>query len=176
MFEPPPPRKAHSFSPSPTPGTGEQPPNPAPQRPPPTVSYNYSCPINNFDTKWYQVTSTKPKSSRNRGVIPLEEDMRRLFQECKVGHGNATLLSEALAFAKPEDLKEKDIIQVRVAFYFVLGNRSISSKCLVGILRSMSRFSRTDFRSNSVGICGRRALEAGRWTGKDTSQGQPTLS
>lgn len=47
------------------------------------------------------------------GVIPVEEDMRRLFQECRIGRGNATLLNEALAFASPSDLKEKDIIKVR---------------------------------------------------------------
>lgn len=47
--------------------------------------------------------------------------MWRLLQECKVGHGNALLLSEALAFAKPEDLKEKEIIRVRT---FFIGNRS----------------------------------------------------
>lgn len=39
--------------------------------------------------------------------------MRRLFQECKVGKGNAALLSESLAFAKPEDLRQKEIIRVR---------------------------------------------------------------
>lgn len=39
--------------------------------------------------------------------------MRRLFQECKIGEGNAALLSEALAFAKPEDLTKKEIIRVR---------------------------------------------------------------
>ena len=55
---------------------------------------------------------TKSHSSRNR-VIPLEEDIRRLFQECKVGRGNASLLSEALTYAKPEDLKSKEIIKVR---------------------------------------------------------------
>jgi len=37
--------------------------------------------------------------------------MRRLFEECKIGNGNAQLLSESLAFAKPEDLKEKEIIR-----------------------------------------------------------------
>jgi hypothetical protein len=37
--------------------------------------------------------------------------MRRLFQECKIGQGNAALLSEALAFAKPKDLT-KEIIRV----------------------------------------------------------------
>lgn len=39
--------------------------------------------------------------------------MRRLFQECRFAHGNAQLLSEALAFASPEDLRDKDIIKVR---------------------------------------------------------------
>jgi len=38
--------------------------------------------------------------------------MRRLFQECQIGQGNALLLSEALVFAKPEDLKKKEIIKV----------------------------------------------------------------
>ena len=38
--------------------------------------------------------------------------MRRLFQECKVGRGNASLLSETLAFAKPEDLKRKEVVRV----------------------------------------------------------------
>lgn len=37
--------------------------------------------------------------------------MRRLLQECRFAHGNAQLLSEALAFASPEDLREKDIIK-----------------------------------------------------------------
>ncbi|KAJ7251204.1 hypothetical protein C8J57DRAFT_1723124, partial [Mycena rebaudengoi] len=41
-------------------------------------------------------------STRNR-IIPPDEDMRRLFQECKIGSGNAALLSQALAIAAPED-------------------------------------------------------------------------
>ena len=45
-------------------------------------------------------------------IIPVDEDMRRLFQECKIGRGNAALLCEALAFATPEDLKRKEIIKV----------------------------------------------------------------
>lgn len=45
------------------------------------------------------------------GVISYEEDVRRLFQECNIGKGNAQLLSEALAFAAPEDLREKEIIK-----------------------------------------------------------------
>jgi hypothetical protein len=51
---------------------------------------------------------------RNR-IIPPEEDIRRLFQECKIGQGNARLLAESLAYAKPEDL-EKEIIQ---AYYLL---------------------------------------------------------
>ncbi|KAI9571856.1 hypothetical protein HD554DRAFT_2213278 [Boletus coccyginus] len=37
-------------------------------------------------------------------VIPLEEDIRRLFQECNIARGNADLLSQTLAFAKPDAL------------------------------------------------------------------------
>ena len=43
--------------------------------------------------------------------------MRRLFQECKIGRGNAQLLGEALVFATPEDLK-KEIIKVKKTFFF----------------------------------------------------------
>ena len=60
-----------------------------------------------------------PRTNGNSpaGVIPVEEDIRRLFQECRIGHGNETLLNEALAFASPSDLKEKDIIKVRLACF-----------------------------------------------------------
>ena len=39
--------------------------------------------------------------------------MRRLFKTCETGKGNARLLHEAVVFAKPEDLKENKIIDVR---------------------------------------------------------------
>ncbi|KAJ7233193.1 hypothetical protein C8J57DRAFT_1480377, partial [Mycena rebaudengoi] len=42
--------------------------------------------------------------SKRKRIIPPDEDMRRLFQECKIGRGNAELLSHALANAAPEDL------------------------------------------------------------------------
>ncbi|KAG1830275.1 hypothetical protein DFJ58DRAFT_908857 [Suillus subalutaceus] len=45
------------------------------------------------------------KSLHQRGVIPPEEDMKRLFQECKIAKGNATFLSEMLAYAKPEQIE-----------------------------------------------------------------------
>ncbi|KAG5651828.1 hypothetical protein H0H81_007260 [Sphagnurus paluster] len=48
--------------------------------------------------------------SRNR-IIPPDEDIRRLFQECKIGVGNASLLSQALLHSKPEELKKKDVIK-----------------------------------------------------------------
>ncbi len=61
--------------------------------------------------------------------------MRRLFQECRFAHGNAQLLSEALAFASPEDLQEKDIIKASANVF--LGEQSADrvlqewySKCL----------------------------------------------
>ncbi len=51
--------------------------------------------------------------------------MRRLFQECKIGQGNASLLSQALALSKPEELKKKDmIIKVRsTAISFAMHSR-----------------------------------------------------
>ncbi|GJJ09343.1 hypothetical protein Clacol_003565 [Clathrus columnatus] len=39
-------------------------------------------------------------------VIPPHEDMRRLFEECEVGRGNAQLLNQALTYARPEELNE----------------------------------------------------------------------
>ena len=54
------------------------------------------------------------------GVIPRDEDIRRLFQECNIGKGNAQLLNEALTFAGPDDLKEKEIIKVRFIYCTVV--------------------------------------------------------
>ncbi|KAG2746000.1 hypothetical protein P692DRAFT_20782715 [Suillus brevipes Sb2] len=45
------------------------------------------------------------KSLHQRGVIPPDEDMKRLFQECKIAKGNATFLSEMLAYTKPEQME-----------------------------------------------------------------------
>ncbi|KAF6750828.1 hypothetical protein DFP72DRAFT_909441 [Ephemerocybe angulata] len=47
--------------------------------------------------------------TRNR-IIPVEEDIRRLLQECKIGHGNASLLSNALLACRPEEVKTSEII------------------------------------------------------------------
>ncbi|KAG1736206.1 hypothetical protein EDB19DRAFT_1878625 [Suillus lakei] len=45
------------------------------------------------------------RSLHQRGIIPPEEDMKRLFQECKIAEGNATVLSKMLAYAKPEQIE-----------------------------------------------------------------------
>jgi len=50
--------------------------------------------------------------------------MERLFHVCKSGKGNASLLYEALVYAKPDDLKEKGVIQEFLA-------RSRSSQDLI---------------------------------------------
>ena len=116
MFNPPSPRRS-TATPLPP---GYQPPmhpqslqttqtapplNTQPQAPPPPP------PQQPLQTQTPQPNRAKRELQR---VIPPEEDMRRLFQECRFANGNAQLLSEALAFASPEDLREKEIIKVRL--------------------------------------------------------------
>ncbi|KAF8175150.1 hypothetical protein BJ912DRAFT_37738 [Pholiota molesta] len=58
------------------------------------------------------VTTVKKRKSPSRNrIIPPDEDIRRLFQECKIAQGNASLLSQALTLTKPEDLKKADVIK-----------------------------------------------------------------
>ncbi|KAK7049997.1 hypothetical protein VNI00_005428 [Paramarasmius palmivorus] len=45
----------------------------------------------------------KSPSSRNRIITP-DEEIRRLFQECKIGMGNASLLADALLTTTPEEI------------------------------------------------------------------------
>ncbi|KAG1875806.1 hypothetical protein F4604DRAFT_1762099 [Suillus subluteus] len=45
------------------------------------------------------------KSLHQRSVTPPEEDMKRLFQECRIAKRNATILGEMLAYAKPEQIE-----------------------------------------------------------------------
>ena len=40
----------------------------------------------------------------------MDEDIRRLFQESKIGRGYAALLAEAITYTKPEEMKEKEIV------------------------------------------------------------------
>ncbi|KAJ7715148.1 hypothetical protein B0H16DRAFT_1340175, partial [Mycena metata] len=46
-----------------------------------------------------------------RGIITPEEDMRLLFEECKLAVGNATLLSQSLAMATPEEVNGSVIVE-----------------------------------------------------------------
>ncbi|OBZ75204.1 EH domain-containing and endocytosis protein 1 [Grifola frondosa] len=51
-----------------------------------------------------------PSSSAAQSQVPFisaDDDIQRLFNVCRVGHGNAELLHEVLVFAKPEDLKDE---------------------------------------------------------------------
>ena len=80
-------------------------------RVPPQVNYNYASTVFINKLREHHLQATKAVSQDV--IVPFDEDVRRLLQECKIGRGNAALLSEALAFAQPKDLTEKDIIKVR---------------------------------------------------------------
>ncbi|TFK17459.1 hypothetical protein FA15DRAFT_676054 [Coprinopsis marcescibilis] len=83
------------------------PPSRASQYEIPQVMYQQASPLPGNDSP-----APKPQKShrsRNR-IIPPDEDIRRLFQECKIGLGNASLLSQALAVAKPNEIKKSEII------------------------------------------------------------------
>jgi hypothetical protein len=117
MFNPPSPRRSSAFSPTP----GYPPVHPQSLQSPtlPNVQSQTPPPSQPQPPSQTPQLPSRPKreAPTNQGlmqrVIPPEEDMRRLFQECRFAHGNAQLLSEALAFASPEDLREKDIIKAR---------------------------------------------------------------
>lgn len=44
------------------------------------------------------------QASVRQRVISADEDMRRLFEECEIGKGNAQLLNQALTFSRPDEL------------------------------------------------------------------------
>ena len=84
--------------------------------------------------------------------------MRRLFQECRFAQGNAQLLSEALAFASPEDLREKDIIKVRIRIFLT---KSEEMMMYLGMVLEVPELSGPgcctntmgDSRSGSIACC-----------------------
>ncbi|KAJ7619440.1 hypothetical protein FB45DRAFT_159331 [Roridomyces roridus] len=59
----------------------------------------------NSDVTPDEKSSGKSHRDHFRGILPPDEDTRRLFQECKIGVDNAFQLSEALATATPEELR-----------------------------------------------------------------------
>jgi len=151
MFNPPSPRRSTAISLTPSyPPVHPQslqaaaPPNTQPQAQPPPQTQPQSQPPQPQPQTQAQAQALQQPSRTKRDapghgqlqrVIPPEEDMRRLFQECRFAHGNAQLLSEALAFASPEDLQEKEIIKASANVF--LGEQSADrvlqewySKCL----------------------------------------------
>src|SRR5229473_3861544 len=101
------PQSLQTVPPSNTQPQPQAPPPPPPQSQPPQPQTQTQQPPN-------RAKREAPSHGQLQRVIPPEEDMRRLFQECRFANGNAQLLNEALAFATPEDLREKEIIKVRV--------------------------------------------------------------
>ena len=56
-----------------------------------------------------QVITQREKKPKNRNrlskmIISPEEDIRRLFQECEIAKSNAALLTNAMTYAKPEEV------------------------------------------------------------------------
>ena len=74
---------------------------------------------------------SKPPT-RNR-IVPRDENIRRLFQECELGQGNASLLSQALALSTPEDLK-REVIKVGTSPISTVGDNTMIS----GVLHQVS--------------------------------------
>ncbi|KAH6911954.1 hypothetical protein BKA70DRAFT_1266042 [Coprinopsis sp. MPI-PUGE-AT-0042] len=52
----------------------------------------------------------RPSRARTR-IVPYDEDIRRLFQECKMAAGYASVLSEAVLTCTPSSLKSNPIIK-----------------------------------------------------------------
>ncbi|KAG8830378.1 hypothetical protein FRC18_008187 [Serendipita sp. 400] len=65
-----------------------------------------------LDGHGYRTHATPPvPTRRDRGIIPPDEDIRRLFQECEVAKTNAQLLSNCLTFASPSTFSADPVIQ-----------------------------------------------------------------
>ena len=82
--------------------------------------------------------------------------MRRLFQECKIGQGNAAVLADSLLRAKPEDLKKVDVIKV---IFGLISSGIIGLFSGLGISCKMSGVTRTYLRADSLGNSSRRAIK-----------------
>jgi hypothetical protein len=59
----------------------------------------------------------RPSFEKNR-IIPVDEDIRRLFQECTIGQGNARLLFDNLTRTKWKDSDRDTILKVRISLEF----------------------------------------------------------
>ncbi|KAK7055203.1 hypothetical protein R3P38DRAFT_2378345, partial [Favolaschia claudopus] len=56
--------------------------------------------------------NTKPHQLPRHEIIPPDEDMWRLFQECKIGVGNANLLIQTLVVATPGQVNDSVIVEL----------------------------------------------------------------
>ncbi|KAF9529031.1 hypothetical protein CPB83DRAFT_279585 [Crepidotus variabilis] len=80
----------------------------------PLLNYQEASPLpaeSNPATPTPRTVKDRKSPSRGDRIIPRDEDIRRLLQECKIGQGNANVLSDALIGARPEDLKTTDVIK-----------------------------------------------------------------
>ncbi|KAG6370719.1 hypothetical protein JVT61DRAFT_11105 [Boletus reticuloceps] len=86
--------------------------------PRPLSQYSLETPIfaQSFSRDALSPTPPPPVHPSSRGryqqrVIPPEEDMQRLFQECRIARGNADLLFQSLAYAGPDALDAGLIVE-----------------------------------------------------------------
>ncbi|KZV90197.1 hypothetical protein EXIGLDRAFT_720596, partial [Exidia glandulosa HHB12029] len=102
MFTPPAPKRTHA--PRLQYGAGEHGAVPVP--------YGNERERNPFDTQQRPRGDRRRERTQQSQVVPsVEEDMRRLFEECEVARGNAQLLSQAMTFAKPSELLGNQVIK-----------------------------------------------------------------
>lgn len=61
----------------------------------------------------------RPPRNADRGLIPPEEDMRRLFEECEVAVYSSRILNEALVYGTPESFRKNPVIKVSMLRIFM---------------------------------------------------------
>ncbi|KAF7800253.1 hypothetical protein EIP86_011500 [Pleurotus ostreatoroseus] len=88
-----------------------------PPGPPPNWSGPYEAPFSTLpQVHSYSRNNTvhrDPRGSSSSAVkiASREEEFKRLFKACEAGKGNARLLREAIVYAKPQDLKNNDLVE-----------------------------------------------------------------
>lgn len=90
--------------------------HPKPARSPSPTDSNQPHPLS---TNFQQLPRPTPKQHRShhshgdsvQRIIPIDEDVRRLFEECDIAKGNSQLLNQALTYARPEDLTQNSVIR-----------------------------------------------------------------
>lgn len=99
-----------------------------------------------------------------RDTIPREEEIRRLFSECDIGRGNASLLSQALMLSKPRDLRKKSVTK---EFH----TKCHSSQALISaqIPWASAEAERSRVEVNNLGM--KRSLNGGNTNGDNGGRG-----